>query len=349
MTSSEKKYKLRRILLIIVVSLAIIVIGFGAFKLFQIYVTPNIGNKDPTTSIQPIASVLPTAIPVARKDVKINAVYVTGNMAGSTKFIDSIIELSKTSTLNAVVIDVKEDGFVNYKSEVPKVVEFGNMKNLYKPQELLKKLHDNNIYVIGRIVCFRDKNLASQRKDLAIKTASGELFMEGQHYWLNAFLEENQNYNIDIAKEAALLGFDEIQFDYVRFPSSKTAVYEQTEIPKTEAILKFLKKAHDEISIGLNKPVGAAIFAIVIVSKKDGEHIGQDFQKMGEVLDFIYPMIYPSHWANSAKSGIMANGYGQIINKVLFSKPDLQPYEVALNISLSLIHISEPTRRTPIS
>lgn len=327
MTISEKEYMFRRILVIVVASLFILVVGFGVFKLLQIY-APNIVNRDPTITIQPTVSSLPTAIPAARRDIKINAVYVTGNMAGSTKFIDSIIELSKTSTLNAVVIDVKEDGSVNYKSEVPKVVEFGNMKNLYNPRELLQKLHDNNIYVIGRVVCFRDRMLASQRKDLAVKTASGEPFKDNKHYWLNAFLEENQNYNIDIAKEAVMLGFDEIQFDYVRFPAQKEAVYASTEISKTDAILKFLKKAHDEISIKLNKPVGADIFAIVIESKLDGEHIGQDFQRMGEVVDYIYPMVYPSHWANKK-----ANGTGQQINGVLFTAPDLKPYEVVSNIS----------------
>ena len=272
--------------------------------------------------------------PAERKEVIANALYITGSMAGSKTFIDNIVEKAGTTKLNAVVIDVKEDGIVNYESNVEEVVTHQNFKKVYDPEEVVGKLHDAGLYVIGRVVCFRDKNYAVQRTDLTVKKADGEPFKEGEHYWLNAYKEECQRYNLDIAKEAISHGFDEIQFDYVRFPATTKANYGNPEMSKCEAIISFLSKAHEEISVGLNKPISADLFGIAIESKLDGDAIGHDFVKIGEVVDYICPMIYPSHWANASPTGTMSNGTGQVIYDQKFTAPDLDPYGVTYKISL---------------
>jgi hypothetical protein len=268
---------------------------------------------------------------------KVKAVYLTGPSAGLTSRVDKIIDISKTTELNTVVVDIKEDGSLNYQSSLEIVKKYGLQTKYYNPEKLIKKFHDNGIYVIGRIVTFRDKTLAKNRADLGIKTPKGTLWLEnGKNPWTNPYNEEVWDYNIAIAKEAVSKGFDEIQFDYVRFPTGKKTDfnYGTNVSTKAEAINGFLAKAEKEIHQELGVPVSADVFAIIIESKADGESIGQKINEVGKDIYCINPMIYPSHYAN-ASHGIMGNGVGQNINGVSFTKPDLEPYKVMYNALMS--------------
>lgn len=271
------------------------------------------------------------------KDIKVKAVYLTGPSGGSASRVDNIIALAKTTELNTVVLDIKEDGSLNYESNLDIVKKYGQETKYYKPEQLVKKFHDNGIYVIGRIVTFRDKTLAKNRADLGIKTPKGTLWREnGKDPWTNPYNEEVWDYNIAIAKEAVSKGFDEIQFDYVRFPTGKKNDFNYgTGVPaKSEAINGFLAKAEKEIHQELGVPISADVFAIIIESKGDGESIGQKIEEVGKDIYCISPMIYPSHYANASK-GIMGNGVGQNINGIPFTKPDLEPYKVVYNALVS--------------
>ncbi len=150
-------------------------------------------------------------------------------------------------------------------------------------------------------------------------------------------MEEVWDYNLAIAKEAISYGFDEIQFDYVRFPTgSKKSISYGANVPeKAEAINEFLAKSEKELHQELGIPVSADVFAIIIESKLDGESIGQRFQEVGKDIYCISPMIYPSHYANNSPKGIMGNGVGQKINGVTYTKPDMDPYGVVYNSLLS--------------
>lgn len=277
----------------------------------------------------------PPAVKPVKNDVKVKGVYVTGTSAGNKKYMEKLVNLINTTELNAVVIDVKEDGRVNYPSEIKTVKDIGAHQRLYDVDEVLKLLHDNGIYVIGRIVCFRDNYLAQKRADLAVKRKDGSIWREnGSIVWTNPYNREVWKYNIDIAKEAVEKGFDEIQFDYVRFPtvSDKEVNYGEKTPPKADAVSDFLKEAAVEIN-RLGVPVSADIFAIVCETPGDWEGIGQVLERVGMDIDCISPMIYPSHYAN-ASHGMMGNGVGQSINGVLFKAPDLKPYEVVYNVLL---------------
>ena len=282
----------------------------------------------PTPTPTPLPTPTPEPTPEPREPVKVKAVYLSGGTAA--KSIDHYIDLANRTELNSLVIDIKENGYVNYESEVPLAKELSLGKKVYDPEEILKKCHDNNIYVIGRIVVFRDNGLSNKKPEYAIKKPSGNLWKEGRMgSWTNPYIQEVIDYNIDIAKEAAKLGFDEIQFDYVRFPttSAKEVTYGENVPSKSEAINGFLKKAAEEIKKVRDIPVSADIFGIVIESDRDGKAIGQLFEEIGMDIDYISPMIYPSHYANASK-GIFGNGVGQYINGVLFTAPDLEPYNV---------------------
>jgi hypothetical protein len=272
------------------------------------------------------------------EEVKVKAVYLTGPSAGSSARVDKIINMAKTTELNTVVVDIKEDGAVNFKTSLDVVNKYGKQLNYYKPKEVIKKFHDNGVYVIGRIVVFKDPVLAKSRADLGVKMPSGKLWLEnGQTPWANPYMEEVWDYNIAIAKEAISYGFDEIQFDYVRFPTgSKSSFNYGANAPvKAEAINGFLAKAEKELHQGLGVPVSADVFAIIIESKGDGESIGQRINEVGKDIYCISPMIYPSHYANNSPKGIMGNGVGQKINGVTYTKPDLDPYGVVYNSLLS--------------
>lgn len=277
--------------------------------------------------------------------IKVKAIYLSGMSAGTDKILDHYIDIINKTELNAVVIDVKEAGVVNYKSAVPLVVEKKLYANNFNPEKVIKKLHDNNIYVIARIVCFRDNGLATKVPELAVKRPDGSIWTEGkQGAWTNAYNEKVWQYNIDIAKEAVEKGFDEIQFDYVRFPtaSSKNVYYGSDAAPKTEAIAGFLKKAKEELHDGFGVPVSADVFGIIAESPKDAKSIGQQLDKIVTSLDYISPMVYPSHYSNAAKKGFLANGQGQSINGVNFTAPDLKPYEVVYNTLLGIKKVIDP-------
>jgi hypothetical protein len=262
------------------------------------------------------------------KDIKAKAVYLNAGAAGTPSVINYIIDLAKNTELNAVVIDIK-DGPIAYPSEVKYAKEYGLYGVYYYPDELIAKLHDNDIYVIGRLVCFRDPALAEKKPELAIHTASGEIWKEnGTTAWLNPYHPDVQKYLLDLATEAAKKGFDEIQFDYIRFPTGTYGkdYYGENLPSKTEAVEAFLDAAVKAL-----RPYGvkvtADIFGIVGLSQADGYAIGQHLETIGKNIDYICPMVYPSHYANGSNS-VMGNGTGTILNGVLYKAPDLNPYEI---------------------
>ncbi|MGI6669877.1 MAG: putative glycoside hydrolase [Acetivibrionales bacterium] len=253
---------------------------------------------------------------------KVKALYLTGWTAGGKKNIEYYVELANTTEINSYVVDIKDDdGYVGYESEVEAVKENGTWKKKYDPDYMLEAFHDNGIYVIGRLVAFKDPVYSIKRPDLAIKNKNGGLWKDNKGMcWLNPYNKENWEYLISIAKEAVAKGFDEIQFDYVRFPSDGKKAnmdFSGIEQEKYEAINEFLAYAKAEIP---EVPISADIFAITLESPADTEDIGQYLEYIGMDIDYISPMAYPSHYA-----------YGQIINKIRFDAPDLDPYGVVYN------------------
>jgi|LSQX01.2.fsa_nt_gb hypothetical protein len=254
--------------------------------------------------------------------IKVKALYLTGWIVGSSKRVEHYVELANTTEINAYVVDIKDDdGFVGYESQVPEVQANGTWKKKYNPDTVLKEFHDNDIYVIGRLVVFKDPLYSIKRPDLAIKNKNGGLWKEkGKSTWLNPYNKENWDYTISIAKEAVEKGFDEIQFDYTRFPGNEKSNpmdFSGIEQEKYEAICEFLAYAKEKIP---EVPISADVFGIILESPKDTENIGQYLEFIGKDIDYICPMVYPSHYA-----------IGQIVNNVKFNLPDHEPYGVVYN------------------
>lgn len=250
--------------------------------------------------------------------VKVKGIYVTGAMAG-TSGMDDLIALVDRTELNALVIDVKnDDGRVVYEMDTPMVSEISSSKKLVSDMPgLIQKCKEHDIYLIARIVAFKDPFLAENRTDLALHDESGNLFRDSSGLaWVNPYKEEVWKYLLEIAEEAVAIGFDEIQFDYIRFATDsgmKNVDFgPEAEGKSREAVItEFVEYASERLhSQGI--PVSADVYGIVIDSELDASLVGQNYYEMSKYLDYISPMVYPSHY-----------GPGNLGLAV----PDAQPYE----------------------
>ena len=235
---------------------------------------------------------------------KVRGIYVTGPTAG-TERMDDIIKLINDTELNAIVLDVKDDnGNISFNMDNPDVIETGAcIPYIHDIKALMKKLKDNNIYVIGRIPCFKDPILASAKPELGLRTLEGDAVTDaGGNAWVNPCKQEVWDYIISIAQTCGELGFDEIQLDYVRFPVGVNADKAYYGSPSDdESRQKYINDFVIKISDTLHKdgvPVTADVFGTIIKSSLDSRHIGQDYKQLASSLDCICPMVYPSHYAS---------------------------------------------------
>jgi hypothetical protein len=262
-----------------------------------------------------------TEVTVKLDPHSIRAAYLTYYGVADRGIRQRVLDLVERTELNAVVIDIKGDrGLIPYRTAVPAAVESGALGpvNIKDFDQQLAAWKARGIYTIARIVAFKDNVRANARPDLAvIDTRTGKPWTDRENLaWLDPFREENWDYIISVAKEAALKGFDEIQFDYVRFPTDgklSAARYSQPNSSTTRlpAIAAFLAKARRELG-----PTGAFlaadIFGYTAFNTNDTD-IGQRIEEISVSLDYICPMVYPS-------------GYHLGIPGV--RNPVLNPYEI---------------------
>jgi len=252
----------------------------------------------------------------------VKGLYISSWKIGDQNVLKHFIDLANRTEINTYVIDVKEDdGYVSYPSQVTQVKKLKTCVKKYDPIYTLNQFHKNNIRVIGRIVCFKDPVLPMKRPDLALKDKNGQIWRDNDGTaWLNPYNKASWRYLVNIAKEAVKMGFDEIQFDYVRFTTSgnmSTVDYGKTKMAKYEAINGFLAFARQQMPHTI---ISANVFGIICESPGDTEGIGQYLELIGKDVDYISPMFYPSHYA-----------CGQIVNNVEFPKPDFDPYGIVYN------------------
>ncbi|MGC9217639.1 putative glycoside hydrolase [Acidithiobacillus sp.] len=226
------------------------------------------------------------------------ALYLSSYGIDSTLLRDSALDLIKKTALNAVVIEVKNSrGMIAFRARIPLASEIGAQKfiTIRHVRSLVNDLHKRGIYTIARIVVFKDNALATARPDLAVRTKAGAIWKDRQGIsWTDPFQRKVWDYNIDVAVEAAKDGFDEIQFDYVRFPSAKDVVFSRpnTEANRVAAISGFLAEARKRL-IPYNVFLSADIFGYVIWNLND-TGIGQSLKDLAQEVDYISPMLYPS-------------------------------------------------------
>jgi hypothetical protein len=226
------------------------------------------------------------------------ALYLSFYGIGSRSLRESALKLAEQTSINSLVIDVKGDkGVITYKTAVPLAGRIGAQKLIIVKdiRSLLQSLREKGIYTIARIVVFKDDTLAAARPELAVKTREGRIWHDRENLaWVDPAKKEVWDYNIDLAVEAAQNGFDEVQFDYVRFPDKLGLQFsvESTEENRTKNISGFLKDAKARLA-PYNVFLSADIFGYVCWNLNDTQ-IGQKLEEIALHVDYLSPMLYPS-------------------------------------------------------
>ncbi|WP_448375390.1 putative glycoside hydrolase [Fervidobacterium sp.] len=265
-------------------------------------------------------------IPMKKVEARISdvrGIYLTRYSVPNKTKINEWVSFAKSTNINTFVIDVKDDdGFMLFETDAAsKFVPEANKRAFYTKdeiKEILTELKKQGIYVIARIVCFKDPSYARAHPDRAlVYKDTGEPYMGIYKVpWASAYDRNLWEYNASVAVEAAQVGFDEIQYDYVRFPELTKENRQRINLRQVgnesfaEAIQKFLIYSKKKLE-PYNIPLAVDIFGLVSTAVDD-VGIGQYWEAISNVVDYVCPMIYPSHYANGS--------FG-------LSVPDAYPYE----------------------
>ena len=250
----------------------------------------------------------------------VRGIYLNRWVFARQKFYD-LVRLADSTEVNAFVIDVKDaTGELTYPSAVPTAIEIGANRSpsVRDPRERLAALREHGIHAIARIVVARDPLLAHGKHTWAIHDARGGLWIDGlDEPWVDAFNDSVWIYAGQLAEEAVLLGFDEVQFDYIRFPDEPPARLNRTVYParqdgesKRAAIRRNVRLLRERVA-ALGVPFTLDIFGLT--SSATGDlGIGQVWEDLATEADVVLPMVYPSHYRRGS--------YG-------IDHPNARPYE----------------------
>lgn len=261
----------------------------------------------------------PQIVAPVKKPEFVKGIHLTAWVAGSKKARLRIEKLLEETELNTVVIAIKEYQGEVYIPGVPMAHQYKFYVNAIPDiSETLADLKKKGIYTIARIVCFKDNALAKKKPELAVKKADGSLWTDYRGIaWTDPYHKEVWEYNLSVATQAVALGFEEIQFDYIRFPSDgdiKQCRYSYAAHNASSAV-KNLENFLQEASKRL-KPMGVNISIDIFGLTPSVPHdmgIGQKLVELTQWVDFVSPMVYPSHYAKGE--------YG-------IPEPNRQPYHV---------------------
>ena len=248
--------------------------------------------------LEPVAGAMPQSAFRSSTPEEIRGVHITGPLMSLPGKFKEYLALGKYG-LNTVEVDLKdESGNVSFSAGAPTIARSdGAAKSYFEPGKAAKQAHAAGMYLIGRVVTFEDPITAEAHPELAIHRSDGSLWhTSGGLAWLNPYNRTAWKYDVDVAVRAAKAGFDEIQFDYVRFPSDGDlsivrypGAHPQ---PMNQTIPAFLRYARSRLH-----PLGVRISADVFgLSASHDLGIGQQPAKIGGIVDAIYPMTYPSHY-----------------------------------------------------
>lgn len=279
-------------------------------------------TSDPTPSVQPRATNARPGTPRFNEPKIVRGLYTTAWVAGSSKGQARLFATLEATEVNALVIDIRDDGNLFVKTDIPDARQSGaTAVAIPNPKKLISELAKRNIYPIARIACFRDNFVPKKFPARAVQDATGRPWHDrSNHYWLDPYNKDNWTYVGRVVDVALDLGFPEIQLDYVRFPSegaSSTQVfpskskYPDKSASPADVIAKFAKAMADKVHEA-HANISADVFGIISSSSKD-QGIGQSLEKIAEPFDVVSPMVYPSHFARGE--------YG-------IANPDLAPAEI---------------------
>ena len=296
----------------------------------------------------PLATTTVAAVNVVKEvthlktPVPLKAVYLSSWAAGNDTFRAELFDLVDTTEINAVVIDVKDySGRISFPVDDPVLIKIGSVeKRIPDIKEFIEKLHARGVYVIGRISSFQDSFLVNIRPELAVRTGSGAIWKDYKGVkWLDAGAQPVWDYLVAIGKQSYAYGFDELNFDYIRYPSDGNlddiAYSWSNGRTRREVMHDFFLYLREQLA-GIPVPISADLFGLT-TSANDDLGIGQVLTDALPYFDYVSPMVYPSHFSK---------GY------LGFNKPAEHPYDVihfAMNtaINRAIAASSSPDKLRP--
>lgn len=239
-----------------------------------------------------------------RPPAPVRGVHVSAAGWASDEIRGGVLSLVDRGLINTIELDLKnEDGVVGWDSRVPLAQKIGAVQQSFDLDEAVQLLHARGVRVVGRLVAFRDPIMATamwkqKRRARVIQTVDGDFYdPQGYGGFTNFANAAVQQYNIDIARDAADRGVDEILYDYVRRPDGPidgmqiTGLRGDRESAAEDAITKFMCLSRKQLPEGVY--LGASVFGIAASRPHE---IAQNVPEMARCLDYVAPMVYPSHW-----------------------------------------------------
>lgn len=277
----------------------------------------DIVKESPVLVEEPLPTYLQTP-------VELKAIYMTSWVASQKSLREELVRLIDQTELNSIVIDIKDySGKIVFKIKSPELKQYGSEEVRVRDlREFIEELHQKGIYVIGRIAVFQDAYFVKYRPDLAVKNKSGSSVWKDRKgiSWIDPASQEYWDYIVLLSKEARDVGFDEINFDYIRFPSdgdmSDISYPWSSSTPKTVVLENFFKYLSESL-LDSGLTTSADLFGMVTTAQND-MGIGQILEKALPYFDYISPMVYPSHYPPNFEG---------------FKNPEAHPYEI-VNLSL---------------
>jgi hypothetical protein len=305
---------MNKIVYILTICISIVILALAFFLPFETdsYKTEQVAST--------VAITLPPVFEVThiKTPTPVKAIYMSGWVAGNSKLRNKLVDLIDKTEINAVVIDIKDyTGKISFEVDSPKLKAFGSTeKRIPDIKEFIGRLHEKGIYVIGRISSFQDSYLVKTHPELAVKDKAGNIWRDRKGIaWLDVGAKPAWEYLALIGQEAYDFGFDELNFDYIRYPSDGNM--ENISFPFSNgkskpAALKEFYAFVDKTFRPKGIPISADLFGMT-TSNNDDLGIGQI---LGDALihfDFVAPMVYPSHYPKTFLG---------------YSNPASKPYEI---------------------
>lgn len=302
----------------------VIITGFFSFAYFavpsifpisyKIAVLPAVETYEGQIKIE-----IPKIPPHVITPPQVKAIYMTNWVAGSKALRESLVKIADETEINSIVIDIKDyTGRIPFEVSDPLLKKFGAYeRRIDDVRSFIEELHKKDIYVIGRISVFQDHYLVGKRQELAVRRKSdGGVWKDFKGIsWLDPGSKDVWDYVVALAKESYDIGFDELNFDYIRFPSDgnmKDISYpwskDKKKVEVMEEFFAYLREKLGDIGV----PLSVDLFGMT-TTNTDDMNIGQNLENALKYFDFVSPMVYPSHYPKGF------NG---------FPNPATKPYEV---------------------
>lgn len=296
--SARATQRKRRMVAVAILLLPVAIAAF-AFTWSRDAGNPKKAVKQATTLPKQSAAEQAVGGHVAMPD-HVRGVHVTSYAVATPGMFEPIMALADPKVgMNAIEIDIKDErGEVAFTTPIPLAKKSGAHMNIYDPVKVLRRAHEAGLYVIGRIVTFQDGYAPLADPSLGMHARDGGLWKNNLGItWLDPTDEASWDYPIQLAAYAAELGFDEVMFDYVRYPTDGNAadmVFHDPGRSRDDTITSFLKRAANTL-----KPLGVRVSAAMFGLAATGDlGIGQKPGKLRNTLDAVYPMVYPSHFTD---------------------------------------------------